>query len=71
MSFSKSYGSQASSRPKYFHTVEEAYLVDILNLITNSINDTISDILTHLRDNYGQLILHKLLERKDIIKKKI
>ena len=49
-------------------TFKEAYLTDIPNWKTNLINDTVEDRLTHLQDNYGQLIPHKLLERKDIIK---
>ena len=51
-----------------FATVEEDYLADICNRITNSINDTVADVLTQLQYNYGQLMPHELLERKDIIK---
>ena len=49
-------------------TVNEAYLADIRNHTTKSINETMADILTHLQENYGQLMLHELLERKDIVK---
>ena len=49
-------------------TVEEAYLVDIRNRTTDLINDTVAGILTHLQQNYGQLILHELLEQEDIVK---
>ena len=51
--------------------VEEAYLADIFNRTTDSINDTLMGVLPHLQDNYGQLMLHKLLEREDIFKKTI
>ena len=30
-----------------------------------------ADVLAHLQDNYGQLMLHKLLELEDIVKKTI
>ena len=48
-----------------------AYLVDIRKRTTKSISDTMAGGLTHLQDNYGQLIPHKLLEREDIVKKTI
>ena len=35
------------------------------------INYTLVGVLTHLQDNYGQLIPHNLLEREDIVKKTI
>ena len=41
-------------------TVKEVYLTDICNSMTNSINDTIVEVLTHLQENYGQLMEHKL-----------
>ena len=34
-------------------------------------NKTVVVVLMHLQDNYGQLMLHKLLEREDIFKKTI
>ena len=49
--------------------VEESYLVDICNWATNSINDTMVDVITLLQDNYGQLMPHKLFERENIFKK--
>ena len=52
-------------------TVEEAYLADIRNRMTNSINDTVADVLTNLQYNYGKLMPHELLEHKDIFKKTI
>ena len=50
---------------------EEDYLADIRNHMTNSINYTFADVLTRLQDNYGQLIPHEILERKDIVRKAI
>ena len=51
--------------------VEEAYLAGIRNRTMNSINDTVTGVLTHLQDNYGHLMPHELLEREDIVKKTI
>ena len=51
-------------------TVKEAYLADIRNRTTNSINNTVVGVLTHLQENYGQLMPHELLEKEDIVKKK-
>ena len=34
----------------------------------NSINNTVADVFIQLQDNYGKLITHELLERKEIIK---
>ena len=48
---------------KIIVTVEDTYLADIRNRTTNSINDTVENVLTHLQDNYGKLTPHKLLER--------
>ena len=50
-------------------TIEEAYLVDIRKHTTNSINNTVVDVLTYLKENYGKLMPHELLEREFIIKK--
>ena len=36
----------------------------------SSINDTVAGVLTHLQDNYGNLMPQKIIECKDIIKKK-
>ena len=52
-------------------TVEEAYLADIRNRTTNYINNTVTDVLTHLQDNYSQVVTHELLKHKDIVKKTI
>ena len=56
---------------KIIYTSEEAHLVDICNRTTNYIYNTVTDVLTHLQDNYVQLMPHELLERKYIIKKAI
>ena len=52
-------------------TVEVDYLADIHNSTTNSINDTVAGVLTHLQENYSQLMLHELLECEDIVKKMV
>ena len=49
-------------------TVKKVYLADIRNRTTNSINDIMLGVLTHLQENYGQLMPQNLLERKDIVK---
>ena len=49
--------------------VKETYLADICNHTMKAINDTLADMITHLQENYGQLMPCKLLERKDIVKK--
>ena len=49
--------------------VKEAYLTDIRNRTTTSINNTVADVLTHLQNNYDQLIPHEILQREDIVKK--
>ena len=45
-------------------TVEDLYLADIHNCTTKSINNTVADVLTHLKDNYVHLMPHKILKRK-------
>ena len=50
-------------------TVKEAYLADIHNHTTDSINNTMADIITHLQEKYGQLMPHEFFERKGIVKK--
>ena len=52
-------------------TVKEAYLVDICNSTTTSINGTMSSVLMHLQDKYGKLMPYKLLEQEAIVKKTI
>ena len=54
-----------------FGTVEEAYLADIRNKTMNSINITVAGVLTYLQDNYGQLMLHEIVEQEDIVNKTI
>ena len=39
--------------------------------MTNSINDTVAGLLTHLQDKYSQLMPHELLEWEDIVNKTI
>ena len=56
---------------KIVGVVEEAYLADICNKTKNCINNTVAGVLTHLQDNYCQLMPHELLEREDIVKKTI
>ena len=52
-------------------TANKAYMVDIRNRTTKFINDTVSGVLTHMQENYGQLMPHNLLEQEDIVKKTI
>ena len=49
--------------------VEEEYQADIRNMTMNSVNDTVADVLTHLQENYSQLMPCELIELKDIVKK--
>ena len=49
---------------KIVATVEDSYLADIHNFMTNSINNTVADVLNHLKDNYGHLMTRKLLKRE-------
>ena len=51
-----------------FSTFEESYLAHTHNRTTNSINETVSDVLNHLQDKYSQVIPHDYLECEDIIK---
>ena len=50
-------------------TVDEEYLTDILNCITNSVNDTVDDVFTRLQDNYSQLMPHEIFENEGIFNK--
>ena len=50
-------------------TNEEDYLAYIYNQTTNLINNTVSDVLTHMKDNYKHIILRELLNHDDVIKK--
>ena len=49
---------------KIIGTVEASHLADIRNRTTNSINNTVAVVLTHMQENYGQLIPHELLEQE-------
>ena len=40
-------------------------------MTTISINDTVAGVLTHIQDNYVQLMSHELLEREYFVKKTI
>ena len=64
-------GAEQSLVQQIVATVKEAYLVDIRNRIIISINNTMTDVLNHLQDNYGQLILHELPYHKEIVNKMI
>ena len=61
-------GVEQSLVQQIFSTVEEAYLADIRNQKTNSINNTLKDVLTHHQYNYCQLMPHEILEHKDFFK---
>ena len=50
---------------------EEEYLADIRNRFKKSTNNTVVGMLTHLQDNYGQLMLHEIVEQEDIVNKTI
>ena len=52
-------------------TGKVAYLAYILNRTKNSKNYTVVGLLTHLQENYGQLMPHELLEWEDVYKKTI
>ena len=52
-------------------TDEEAYLADICDHTKNAINNTVANMLTHLQENYEQLMPPELCERNDIFKKMI
>ena len=45
-------------------TVEGAYLTDIHNSTTNPINNTGADVLTHVQEQYGKLMTHKILDHQ-------
>ena len=52
-----------------YTTVKKAYLMDVRNLTTNSVNDTMDDVLMRLQDNYGKLMPHELHESEGIVNK--
>ena len=55
---------------KIVDVVEAHYLADIRNRMMNSIHGTVAGVLMHLQENYGQLMLHELLEWEDIVNEK-
>ena len=57
-------GVTSSLIQKIINSLEEAYLLDIRNRISNSITVKIAEPLTRLRENYGQLIPREHLERE-------
>ena len=46
-------GVTSSLIQKIINSLEEAYLLDIRNRISNSITVKIAELLTHLWENYG------------------
>ena len=54
---------------KIVATVKEDYLTDTCNRTTNWIKYTMAYVITHLLENYDQLMPHKFLDRKDIVKR--
>ena len=67
--FRKVTGIKQDLLQQIFATVKKEYLAGIQNCTTHSIRNTVADVLTHLQENYGQLMPHKILERQDIVKK--
>ena len=63
-------GVTSSLIQKIINSLEEAYLLDIRNRISNSITVKIAELLTHLWENYGQLIPRELLEREEMTNNK-
>ena len=43
-------------------TIKEAYLAYVRNITTNSINNAVADVLTHLQENKSQLMCYELLK---------
>ena len=52
-------------------TVEENYTTDTYNWTKILTNDTVAYVLTHLQDNYVQIMPQKLLDCKEMVKKTI
>ena len=50
-------------------TVQETYIAHICNRMANYINNIVADVINHLQETFGQLMPHKLFERKEIVKK--
>ena len=55
-------------RKKLFATAEEAYFAYTCNHTTNSIIDTVADMLNQLQENHGQLMSHEILKHEEIAK---
>ena len=62
-------GFEQSLVKKIVATAKEAYLADIQNRNTNSININMADMFNHPQKNYSQLMPKKILGCKKIIKK--
>ena len=69
VSFSQSDGSQAIPHAKNCRHSQGGKIVDIHNCTTNCVKNTIVDVITHLQENYSQLMPCELIELKDIVKK--
>ena len=55
-------GAEQVLAQQMFSWVQEVYLADNHNHPTNSINNTITNVLTRLQENYGQLMPHDILK---------
>ena len=66
--FRKVTGVNQALVQKIIASVKEAYIADICNCMTKSTNNTVAYVLTHIQENYRQLIPHKLLKREDVVK---
>ena len=69
--FRKVTGVEQALVQQIFGTFDAAYLSNIYNRPMKSIKDTVVGVLTHLQENYGQLMPHEILEQEDIAKKTI
>ena len=69
--FRKVTGVEQALVQQIFGTFDAAYLSNIYNRPMKSIKDTVVGVLTHLQENYGQLMPHELLEREDIVRETI
>ena len=52
-------GVEQDSVQQIFITIKELYLKDIRTLMTNSINNTMADVITNLQEKYSQLMPNK------------
>ena len=62
--FREATGAEQALVQQIVGTVKDAYLAEIWNRTTKPINYTVEGIFTNLQENYGQLMLYKLLERE-------